>query len=354
MNQGQEVKNTPTVTIDLTLIASCLFVMATIMLAVALSYTRAIMIPFILALFLSYFVYPIVELLQNKGKFPRWIAVICALLCFALVLISFALVLRGGAITMVDSFYFYEEKLYRLAEAATQFAAKFNIKLDQKTIINAVKELPIFSYLQSFASTAMSATVDFLLILIFLIFLVSGKKSEAAEETTKAKKNSLAEEVDQKIRSYILTKVTTSFVTGLLVWIILAILRLDLALMFGVLAFFLNFIPTLGSLIATLLPLPIAFMQYDQNWKIVTVVLLPAFVQLLIGNVVEPKLLGKGLDLHPITILISLMFWGLIWGLGGMFLAVPITAVLKILLERISLTKGVSEMLAGRMHLHRR
>ncbi len=350
MNQEPESQNVQS--IDLTLIAACLFVMATIMLAVALSYTRAIMIPFILALFLSYFVYPIVEVLQNKLRFPRWIAVICALLCFGLCLTGFALVLRGSAMSMVDSFYFYEEKVYKLTETVTDFAAQYNIKLNQKTILNSVKDLPIFSYVQSFAGTAMSATMDFILILIFLIFLVSGKKAEAAESMLQ--KNGLAEEIDSKIRSYILTKVTTSVTTGLLVWIILGVMKLDLALMFGVLAFFLNFIPTLGSLIATFLPLPIAFMQYDQSWKVLVVALIPGFIQLLIGNVIEPKLLGKGLDLHPITILLSLMFWGLIWGLGGMFLAVPITAVLKIVLERIALTKGVSEMLAGRVHLHRR
>ena len=67
-----------------------------------------------------------------------------------------------------------------------------------------------------------------------------------------------------------------------------------------------------------------------------------------IKNILEPKLLGKGLDLHPITILISLMFWGLIWGVAGMFLAVPITAVLKIVLEKMPLTYHLSEVLAGR------
>lgn len=352
MNSEQQSPQENTA-IDLTMIAACSFVMAAIMLAVALSYTRAIMIPFIVALFLSYFIYPVLEALQRRLHFPRWLAVICSLLLFALVLTGFGLLIRGSALKIIDSFYFYEEKLYRLTDAVIAFAARFNVKLDQATILSNVKQLPIFSYIQSAAGTAVTISMDILLILTFLIFLVSGRKSAVYTEPHNDDLG-LGEAIDLKIRSYILTKVTTSLVTGVLVWITLAIMNLELSLMFGVLAFFLNFIPTLGSVIATLLPLPIALMQYEEGWKILTVLLIPAFLQLVIGNILEPKLIGRGLDLHPITILLSLMFWGLIWGLAGMFLAVPITAVLKIVLERIALTKGVSEMLAGRSVLYRK
>ncbi|PIR54566.1 hypothetical protein COU75_00200, partial [Candidatus Peregrinibacteria bacterium CG10_big_fil_rev_8_21_14_0_10_42_8] len=96
--------------IDLTLIAACLFVIATILLAVALSYTRTIMIPFILALFLSYFIYPLVELLKKHAKFPHWLAVLSSLSCFGLFIIAFVLVVRGSVMKLMDSFYFYEEK----------------------------------------------------------------------------------------------------------------------------------------------------------------------------------------------------------------------------------------------------
>jgi AI-2 transport protein TqsA len=121
--------------------------------------------------------------------------------------------------------------------------------------------------------------------------------------------------------------------------------------MFATLCFLLCFIPTLGSIVATLLPLPIALVQYHEAWPVWLVILLPALVQIVVGNILEPKFLGRGLDLHPITILLSLMFWGLIWGIAGMFLAVPITAVLKIVLHRHPLTHHFSEMMAGRSPL---
>jgi AI-2 transport protein TqsA len=118
--------------------------------------------------------------------------------------------------------------------------------------------------------------------------------------------------------------------------------------MFASLCFFLCFIPTLGSIVSTLLPLPVALVQYHEAWPIWAALLFPTLIQALIGNILEPKFLGRGLDLHPVTILLSLMFWGLIWGVAGMFLAVPITAVLKIVLDKNPLTHHFSEVLAGR------
>lgn len=324
-----------------TMIAACLFVIATIMLGVALSLTKSIMIPFVFALFLSYFVSPVVSLYMKNLHLPQWAANIAAVGTFLLGFFLFAMAIRGSIIQLVDGFYLYEEKAYRLTTIVTEFTQRYGVKLDEETLIARLKDLPIFSFVQSAAGTAATFVLDFLLILVFLIFLISGPKQEE-------RKSSMGEEIDSKIRGYILTKVATSGLTAILVWIVYFIFGLDLALMFSLLCFVLCFIPTLGSIVATILPLPIALIQYENSFPILCVTLIPAAIQLLIGNIVEPKLLGKGLDLHPITILISLMFWGLIWGVAGMFLAVPITAVLKIVLEKIPLTYHLSEILAGR------
>jgi AI-2 transport protein TqsA len=327
-----------------TLITASLLVIATILLGVALSYTRNIMIPFVFALFLSYFLAPWVKGLKQKLRFPHWLAVMAAILGFVSVLFFFGLVLRGSILRMIDSFYLYEERLSHLAQVVVDFFARFDIALDQAYIQARIRELPIFSYVQSVASAAMATLIDVLLVLVFLIFLVSGKGIIA-------KKAGIGAEIDDKIRNYIFTKIMSNLFTAICVWIIYLALGLDLSLMFATLCFLLCFIPTLGSIIATLLPLPIALMQYPDPLAVWAVILLPAFVQIVIGNILEPKFLGKGLDLHPITILLSLMFWGLIWGIAGMFLAVPITAALKIVLTRHPLTNHFSEMMAGRSPL---
>jgi AI-2 transport protein TqsA len=119
--------------------------------------------------------------------------------------------------------------------------------------------------------------------------------------------------------------------------------------MFGLLTFLLNFIPTIGSIIATLLPLPIVLLQFDSPVKWLVVILIPAAIQGIVGNFIEPKLFSDSLDLHPASILLALTFWGIIWGPVGMFLAVPIIVVLKIAMARIPATRPIAELMAGRL-----
>ncbi|MGZ3693186.1 MAG: AI-2E family transporter [Bdellovibrionota bacterium] len=327
-----------------TLIAGCLFIITSIMLGVALSYTRSVMIPFAFALFLSYFIVPAVAYFQRRLRFPRWLATTASLLGFLLFMVGIVLVLRGSIFRMIDSFYLYEARLSHLAEVISEFAKPFGVDLDQASVLARIKDLPLFTFVQSAAGTVMTFVADFLLVMIFLIFLVSGKG--ATEEKT-----GVQLEINQKVRGYIVTKLITNSVTAVMIWIVLSLFGLDLAFMFSMFAFFLCFIPTLGSIVATLLPLPIALIQYDHAWPIWGVILFPALIQVLIGNFLEPKMLEKGLELHPVTILLSLMFWGLIWGLAGMFLAVPITAVMKILLAKQPFTRRLALMLGGRSPL---
>lgn len=321
-----------------------LLVIATVLLGAALSYTKDMVVPLVFALFLSYFLAPWVSFFRRRGC-PGGVSVFLTLFFFTGIIASFVLILRGSVFRLIDSFYLYEERLALLTMKASNYLARYEIKIDQAYLMGRLKELPIFSYVQSAAGTALSIFVDFSLVTIFLIFLLVGQR----EENKKA--SALGNEIDSKIRSYIVTKVLSNLLMAICVWIIYAIFGLDLALMFATLTFVLCFIPTVGSIIATISPLPIAIIQYTDAWPIWAVVIFPGIIQILIGNVLEPKLLGKGLDLHPITILLSLMFWGLIWGIAGMFLAVPITAVLKIVLDRHPLTRQFSEVLAGRSPL---
>ncbi|MFM1918850.1 MAG: hypothetical protein RLZZ303_484, partial [Candidatus Hydrogenedentota bacterium] len=111
----------------------------------------------------------------------------------------------------------------------------------------------------------------------------------------------------------------------------------------------LNFIPNIGSIIATLLPAPVVFFSADvPTVNAVLAIAIPGCIQFSIGNLIEPKLMGDTLDMHPVVVLLSLIFWGMMWGMAGMFLAVPMTAIVKIVLERIEVTQPAAEVLAGR------
>jgi AI-2 transport protein TqsA len=122
---------------------------------------------------------------------------------------------------------------------------------------------------------------------------------------------------------------------------------LELAGVFGVMSFLLNFIPSIGAIIATLLPIPIAMAQFQSPWPVILVIVVPGVLHNVLGNIVEPKLMGEGLDLHPVTILLALSFWGLLWGIVGMFLAAPITAAIRIVLLQFDTLRPIGNLLAG-------
>jgi AI-2 transport protein TqsA len=134
------------------------------------------------------------------------------------------------------------------------------------------------------------------------------------------------------------------------VGIILSVLDIELAMAFGLMAFLLNFIPSIGSIVSTLLPLPVVLVSPDlSTLTMFLAIALPGALQLVIGNVIEPMVMGDELDLHPVTILLALMIWGTLWGIVGMLLATPITAMMKILLERGERTRPIANLFAGRL-----
>jgi len=156
-------------------------------------------------------------------------------------------------------------------------------------------------------------------------------------------------EIEARIRAYIVTMTTLCAVTGLLVGIVLAVIGVQAAVLFGVLTFLLNFIPNVGSFIATLLPLPIVLLSDLPTPLKIMAIAIPAAIQIVIGNLIQPKMMGDSMKLHPVTILIALIFWGMLWGVVGAFLAVPITSIIRIACQRHALTRPVAAIMAGRL-----
>jgi AI-2 transport protein TqsA len=155
----------------------------------------------------------------------------------------------------------------------------------------------------------MSVLSNGLIVVIFMIFMLAGKGGPAPPE------GGLRAQIDQRIKRYLLTKVVVSGLTGLLVGVTLWVLDVQLAMVFGLLAFLLNFIPNIGSVIATLLPLPVVVLSPDLSMvaKILAIAI-PGAVQFSVGNLIEPKIMGESLDLHPVVVLLGLIFFGWLWG----------------------------------------
>ncbi|MEC7983515.1 MAG: AI-2E family transporter [Myxococcota bacterium] len=326
-----------------------LMIIAAILLAGALLWLKPIMVPLVLAIMFSYMLAPVVDFSVQKIRLPKGIAIF-----FTLSLSVFLLVLTGSLISsslgkLADKSAEYEEHILTLTKKSTLWVneqlvpmlAEYNIHVDISQFSNILESIPISGLMGSMTNTILDLLSNTFLILIFVIYLLEGRNP-------KKKSSPLMTLIEQKIKRYLFIKFILSATTGILVGLLLGFLGVDLAMLFGLLTFILNFIPNIGSLIAMILPIPLVLV--DPNFSLaslVMVVALPGAVQMIIGNVVEPKLLGDSLELHPITVLLSLIFWGMLWGLPGMLLAAPITAVLKILLESLELTKPVAKLLEG-------
>ncbi len=318
-----------------------LMVIAVVALGVTLRYARPVLVPFVLAFLLYTLVSPILDLQVIRLKVPRPIAVGITLL-IVLVILGVILVFVNQAVqAIVSTAGRYSDSMVNLVRQVFSDIKEWGIELDQGRIISDLqKRIPklvgdTFGAIMGFSSAV-------LFVVIFLIFLLIGRNPRVVSSGIYA-------DVDEKIRKYIGTKAVISMATGLLVWVTLSLFGLELAGVFGIFAFLLNFIPSIGSIIATLLPIPIAVAQFENAWLIFAVVAVPGAIQMSIGNVIEPKLLGEGLQLHPVVILLALSFWGLLWGVVGMFLAVPMTAIIRIILMQFDTLRPVGRLLAGEL-----
>jgi len=405
------------------LITVSLVVVAVVALAMALMYTRAVMIPFVVALFIVALVSPIEDFQVKWLRLPRVIAVIVTLLVvMSVIALVFLLIaqatttivltageysasfeyMAGKALDAVEYLYREEEpvptaapndagqlpaapnlpapvrrdtgpfELFPMLEEAGETATldvrpRSNVaavdpnkpwdpnavaaspglgRRDIRDIARAIiRDLRnyIFNIVTNAFGTLLGLISGVFFVSVFIIFLLAGRNPYAEH-------SEVYRDIVHKVRRYVGTKVIISAVTGVLVWVILTLLGLELAGVFGVLAFLLNFIPSIGSIIATLLPIPIAVVQFQSSpWMIVLVIAVPGAVQNLLGNIIEPKLMGEGLNLHPVAILLALSFWGLIWGIVGMFLAAPITAAIRIVLMQFDMLRPIANLLAGNL-----
>jgi len=324
------------------IVVGSLVILSAVAIAVVLVYTRVVMVPFVLALFIAYLVMPLVDLLRERVRLPRVLAVLIALLATIGVLILLGMLITMSARSLLDSADLYQEELTALATRALSVFDRFDIELGQRPLLDGIKQLPILDMVRGTVGTIVDLVSTGFLVTLFVIYLLLSRRPPGLH-------GGIYAEINSKIRRYLVTKFVISASTGAIVGSILALFGLDLALVFGVMAFLLNFIPSIGSVVSTLLPVPIAIIQFDDPWTIAAIIILPGVIQFAIGNGVEPVVMGGGLDLHPVTVLLALIFWGLIWGPVGMLLAAPMTAVLRIVLERIDTTRPVAELLAGRL-----
>lgn len=329
-------------------VACLLFIASAIFLAIAYV-TRDIVVPFVIAVFLNYAISPAVRRLQNSLRIPRLLS--------TLLTVGSALVLSGfivflSVVSLSGAFHSLEQYHHRIIELFYDVVHLLNrwllpvqVTIDSDMLAGSLRKLPFLAWARSLSSGVLGFFGQTILVALFFVFLVAGtrlKRSSADRPGT------MAHALNDRIARYLGVKFLTSLLTGVMVGLVLLALRIDLAILFGLLTFLLNFIPSIGSVAATLLPLPVAFLQYGTDWQLWLALAIPGAIQFTIGNLIEPRIMGESLGLHPVVVLLALLLWGFLWGIPGMLLAVPITAVLKLLFERDEITAPLARLLEGR------
>jgi predicted PurR-regulated permease PerM len=318
---------------------STIFLGALAILAVlaVLHLTASVLIPLVTAVLVSFIVSPCVSFLHKQLRIPRPIAIVLVILLIMTVMFLIGL--------------FFYSSIQSLYEEVPKYAGKFTeitySILDRLGLPRDVFEQ--FSWVRTLSSSLLTFSrqfVDFLralvLMMLFLIFLlfershIRPKIREAFHHATTQKIFRIYAHTAQQIGKYLSVKFLISAATGFLVWLVLWIIGVKFAFLWGVLTFFFNFMPNIGSIIITILIGLFTILQfYPSVQEPVIALAAMTLIQQILGNLMEPALLGGRLNLSPVVIIFSLVIWGWIWGIAGMFLAVPLIVALKIVFENI-------------------
>lgn len=320
--------------------------------AAAFKVAYSVVIPLMIAWLLSYICGPIVNYLVHR-KVPLGVAVFAVLMLLLVVFYFCGTFLYGRVRNVLEVSPKYVAQLNSIYSDTV-----YNLHLSEEYLagINWTEKLgPKLTQLTASTAIWMGNFVGkLLLILIFLVFMLLGKpyfryKVERAFPPDRASKFSeMTASISKQIGQYLSVKVAISGTTGVLVWLALSLLHVEFALTWGALAFFLNFIPSIGSILASIPPILLAIVQYYPSpWIPVFTAVSLLLIQMTMGNVIEPKIMGDSLNLSPVVILLSLVFFGWLWGMVGALLSVPIAAAIKICCENVEALKPISILMGS-------
>ena len=206
---------------------------------------------------------------------------------------------------------------------------------------------------QNISSLIIALSSKFVMTFVFLMFMLIeapylDEKIEKAFGHNARRVKKILFTISAQVSQYLGTLALISFATGVCAWIVLTLFGVQLAAGWGVLTFLLNFIPTVGSIIATIPPVVMAIIQFSPGlFKPAMVLISLAAIQITIGNIITPKVVGDRLGVSPVVILLSLLLWGMIWGIPGALLSTPIISIIKIVCENIPSLRSIAVLIGS-------
>ncbi|NOX98405.1 MAG: AI-2E family transporter [Verrucomicrobia bacterium] len=317
------------------------------------------LIPIILGLFLAVLSMPILNWLGRRGV-PRALAVILTILFDVLILFGLAFVASGVIPEFQGKRLIYADLLKKRVSEFTEWADAqlmslsniannvgengeaidveqiwtfneiFNRYWDSSLIIDFVGQTEVVGRL-----TSLMAQSFFVLVIMIFILAESGRYPGKLRQVFRAKGPDLRRfrNSSMEIQKYLGIKTAVSMVTGILAWLVCTIFGVDFPILWGMVAFGFNYIPAIGSLLAAIPPIILALILHDTMWPAVGVLFGYLSINVTLGNFLEPMVLGNRFGISTVVVILSVLFWGYVWGPVGMFLAVPLTMMVKVMLD---------------------
>jgi AI-2 transport protein TqsA len=333
-----------------------------------------IFIPLVIAYFLFFFFEPLNSYLE-KHKIPLGFVIFIDIIITASLLYGVSRVIIDSLISFGAQLPVYEQKLNHIISTT---ARSFHLKeysLTHFDIARVIRKLDYSVLATGVFESTLSVVVNILLVLFFFIFISSGHEKtlnafrmrfverevksslkkikrehklhineedsySTEEEDLELLKHARGETLEktfsgitEQVQKYIITKLLISLSVGLIMGFVLYLFNVEFFIIWAAFAVILNFIPNIGSVIAVVLPTVMALVQHESFGYALIVAAVLIVLQNIIGNILEPKIFGNRLGLNPLVILLSLLLWGYLWGIVGMFISVPLTAIIKIIIS---------------------
>ncbi len=330
-----------------------LIVMASVVIILAgIKSASEIIVPFLLSLFLSIILSPLYNFFRKKN-IPDGISLTFVIVMFIIILGLVAKLIGSSAQEFSSNIDFYEQQLSIYYKQIVSYSNTLGLELPINELSNLINTKQIMNLTSVIMQSMGSMFTNGFVILFTMIFmLLESRNFTEKVNYASGSENATIQinEIFSKIKGYMVLKALISLLTGLVVWISLLLIGTDYAFLWAVLAFMLNFIPNIGSIIAAVPAVLLTLVQFGITSALI-VTSLYVVINVVVGSVLEPKIMGKGAGLSTLVVFLSLLFWGWLLGPVGMLLSIPLTIMAIIVLDANENTKWVATLLGTGEHL---
>ncbi len=316
---------------------------------------QSILIPLVMAMLFAIMFQPLIIWLQRL-KTPKWLVLpTITILTLALLLILYFVIIETSSDLLENKEYLLKRLQIRGNDLIQLIKGlpfvKVDKRMDWRGLIELFTTYKIGDSLAWSANFLYSFTLSFFMFLLYYIVLLSGMSNyrnflnyvSGEENYSELLLN--YERVQRSVYSYMILKSFICLLTGFLTYVICLFYGLNFAFFWGFLTFLLTFIPTIGPILAALPPILMGLIQYDSFSPVSTLAIILIIIKLIMGNIIEPIIMGGKLKINTLTVIFGLVFWGFMWGIAGLILSIPLMVLVKLIFEQIPSLQSVARLM---------